>query len=159
MIEAIEVNNMEARITELEKELATFYSLRELHAKDGKIDVELNTSKEVACAMVACFRPLLKDAENYVECHINGEEGKEFILTVQRASKPTPHQLREKAELELRKHMIHHNHINPLLDDADEAAKMLNAFEARSEWFDYDGTFVDAIRKLIDKIEEDARTK
>ena len=61
---------------------------------------------------------------------------------------------RDKAVADLRNYMAHHSHINTILEDAGEAGRLLNDYENESDWFKYDDTLKDAVKKLLGKIRE-----
>lgn len=71
------------------------------------VDMDIEAAEEICAAFVAAARTMLGDAPNYsetpVEFEVKAAESPEsyvYVLTVQRAEKPTPHQMRERAEAE-----------------------------------------------------------
>lgn len=74
-----------------------------LHAEGDTAEATVR-APDVVRALVAAFQEVFDanpEAENYLEMRA-GDAREQYVITVQRASSKTPHQLREKAEKELK---------------------------------------------------------
>jgi hypothetical protein len=93
---------MESECARLTRNFADYVAgkvtLKDIHARDGHLALALETDLQhiLAAGMVG----MLGDAMNYVEMRLRDADGKEYLLTVQRGERPTPHELRRSAEAE-----------------------------------------------------------
>ncbi len=78
--------------------------IRSLDFRNG-MDLDIDAAPEITAMYVAYARTMLGDAPNYSETKVEftvkvAESPEEYVLIVQRAGKPTPHQARKRAEAE-----------------------------------------------------------
>jgi len=79
-------------------------SIRTMDFRNG-VNMELDAAREITAVWVAAARTMLGDAPNYSETPVHftvkvAESPEEYVLTVQRAGKLTPHRARLNAESE-----------------------------------------------------------
>lgn len=100
---ALEVFDEDAR-QKVADELMEATRLRSMEIRNGGFSMDVEPAREIATEYVAAARAMLGGAENYSETPVEftvGLAGQErYVLVVQRAEKPTPHQMRKKAEAE-----------------------------------------------------------
>lgn len=80
--------------------------LKELHLKDGAMEVEFEHSPELSQWIGLCFASMVVTSPNYTEMqfqmHPNWKGERKWItVTVQKHEGKTPHQMRQEAEREL----------------------------------------------------------
>lgn len=103
MIEHYGASLLSAAITRMAERVAHLApfepKLIEAHVKDGHFECGVEMAKGFLAVMVKSFAELNKDAPNYTESEVEMLScGKKFIVTVRNGGKPTPHELRQKAE-------------------------------------------------------------
>jgi hypothetical protein len=103
---ALDVFDDDAR-QKLADELMEATRIRSMEIRNGGFDMDIDAAREITALYVGAARTMLGDAPNYsetpVELTVKVAEAPEsyiYVLTVQRAEKPTPHQLRKQAEAE-----------------------------------------------------------
>lgn len=115
--------------------------IRDLQFRGG-VDMDIDSARELTSAWVAAARAMLGEAPNYsetpVEFEVKVAESPEryvYVLTVQRAERPTPHQLRQRAEAEVERwrgafEALHARLLRDLPGDGSELAPPDDAFWA-----------------------------
>lgn len=115
--------------------------IRDLQFRGG-VDMDIDSARELTSAWVAAARAMLGEAPNYsetpVEFEVKVAESPEryvYVLTVQRAERPTPHQLRQRAEAEAERwrgafEALHARLLRDLPGDGSELAPPDDAFWA-----------------------------
>lgn len=75
-------------------------SVKDIMVREGRMDIVMHT--EMASVVANALAAILEDskAENYVEMHMRGSDRKEYTVLVRRHEKPTPHEMRMRAEAE-----------------------------------------------------------
>lgn len=103
---ALEVFDQDAQ-NKLVADMMERTRIRSMEIRGGGFDMDIDSAHEITAAFVAAARTMLGDAPNYSETPIKHEvkvaespESYIYVLTVQRAEKPTPHQMRQRAEKE-----------------------------------------------------------
>lgn len=96
------VNALSGLLDELDTLRAQMKRVTDVFVKDvdvrNGLRLELETGVSPIIGDGICR--MLGDAENYVEMQVMASDKKMYILTAQRFAKPTPHELRRKAEAE-----------------------------------------------------------
>lgn len=76
--------------------------IKRMNFEDGILEMDIVDAQNTMVIFAASMRKCLDGAENYVEMSIHDKERScEYLLTLQRKWKPTPHELRKSAEQEL----------------------------------------------------------
>lgn len=121
--------------------------IRDLQFRGG-MNMDLDSARELTSAWVAAARTLLGDAPNYSETPIQFEvkvakspETYVYVLTVQRAERPTPHQMRKKAEAE-------RDEARETVDRVRHALEQIRERAASAEYAMYESAFTDAAELL-----------
>ena len=100
---ALEVFDDDARQM-VADELMEATRLRSMEIRNGGFSMDVEPAREIATEYVAAARAMLGGAQNYSETPVEftvGLAGQErYVLVVQRAERPTPHQMRRRAEAE-----------------------------------------------------------
>jgi len=75
--------------------------ISKFHMENGVIEMDIVDAQRAMVFYTAAMRKLLDGAENYVEMSFRDKEKRcDYVLTLQRKEKPTPHELRRLAESE-----------------------------------------------------------
>lgn len=89
-------------VVRLEKIVAGEALVTSIHYEPGQ-PLDLMLSHPMVASIAASMADLLDQskADNYLECGMSTVSGARFTMTIQRAAKKTPHQLRREAEEQL----------------------------------------------------------
>lgn len=122
--------------------------IRSMEIRNGGFDMDIDAACEITAAFVAAARTMLGEAPNYSETPIEHEvkvaespESYVYVLTVQRAEKPTPHQMRKKAEAE-------RDEARETVDRVRHALEQIRARAGAAEYAMYESAFTDAAELL-----------
>lgn len=111
-------------------------SIRSMEIRAGRFNLDLETAREVTAEWVAVARAMLGDAPNYAETRVDftvkvAESPERYVVTFQRAEKPTPHELRQRAEAERDEATARVERVLEALDQArDERAAVCDVISA-----------------------------
>lgn len=97
-----EVERLTKKIADYEADWVPMIGDREgLRIDSRGVMVSMRGARRVVKTVAAAMARMLGDATNYVECEMKpaGEPG--YTVTIRRSEKPTPHELRQRAEAEV----------------------------------------------------------
>jgi hypothetical protein len=81
-----------------EHALEAMTTITSMQADEHRVEASIAVSHQVVEALTGALAPLLARAKNYVEMRLNNRNGDAYCMTLRRAERPTPHDLRTLAE-------------------------------------------------------------